>query len=429
MRVAVPAPGLPTLIAGALAVTGGLALVPAAGADVLVSTPQKGRDVVTAPVLVAPDGAQRPLAAVDTGDDGGARPVVSPDRRFVAYAGTDDAFLVPTDGTPATKLDAFAGAAAGGSAFWWLGPTRVVSFSGGLSIRGSIETCGVPTGGCKTARAPGGDRIGTFASGASLWLDSQDYTLPEGLTGVISDWTTATAPQVRRIRAALRRKLRQRLILRSPTGRTRVLKITRRSSVAGTDTYSGLVDGGPQVAYTRTRARTTLLTRSRNGRTQAKLRFRSGTSSTGVFSASGKTRPFRFRTPAGTIGTSVDGVAVVPGGWLVGLSAKDGKGTPLVGTAAPGGAVRTLQLGGKPLTARTLSAAIGVPLAASEKPRYERDFLLGPVGYEAATDSDVVAYDEPIAKRRVVARVPRSGAAPSLVFRGEPGAEISAIAW
>lgn len=432
MRASLLPSPLRPLVGGTLTATVALTLAPAAGADVLVSTPDAGK-TTTPPVLVAPDGTRRTLAVVPGAEDDDApTPVVSPDRRFVAVGRTTSAFLLPTDGSAALKLDAFVGAASGGSAFWWLGPGRVASFAGGLGVPGSIATCAVPGGTCKDTRAPGGTRIGTFADGASVWLDEQDYDLPERLNRAISSWTTASAPEVRTVRAALRRRLRQRLVLRSPGGATRVLRTTRRSSVAGTDAYAGMADGGARALYGRVRVRTTLDTRRRNGRTQVRLAFRSTDVALGTFTTSGRRRSFRFRTPAGTIGTSVGDVTTVPGGgWLVSLAAKDGKGTPLVGRASPGGTVRTLALAGRPLTARALSAAIGVPVPPGVRPAsgFERDLRLRPVGYEAATDSDVVTYDEPGGTRVVVARVPRSGAAPSLVFRGGPAVESSAIAW
>ncbi|MDO9409639.1 MAG: hypothetical protein Q7T67_14585 [Patulibacter sp.] len=62
-------------------------------------------------------------------------------------------------------------------------------------------------------------------------------------------------------------------------------------------------------------------------------------------------------------------------------------------------------------------------------PHGERAFGLRPVAYEAATDSDVVTYDDPDTTVRVVARVPRSGATPSLVLRTAPDTGASSIAW
>ncbi|WP_026910143.1 hypothetical protein [Patulibacter minatonensis] len=436
MRASVPAahPRRTALGAAALAVTSGLALVPTAGADVLVSRSDDARGTAR-PVLVTPDGTRRELAAAPI-DGLGHAPVVSPDRSVVAVVGPatvdglDGVTLLPTDGSPARPLaGATTSIASSGSEFWWTdGPPRLISAITGLGVRGEVDTCAVPARTCKETKAPGETLIGSFDTGASLWTRSGTFLLPETLGSAYQRWTTATAAQVRRVRAGLRRRLVQRVVLRSSDGKERILSTARRAPGTGVLDYERLTDRGPAIVTDRVTHRTTMRTRTRKGRLQLRLTEELRGSVTRAYSPSGRSSAFRLRVPAGTTGAVGEAPTPVAGGWLIAVRAKDVPATRRLARLAPDGTTRTITLGGSPLTVTSLSAALGLPKPEAG-PRRGDISGLRPVGYEAATDSDVVMFDVPADSHQVIARIPRSGAAPSLVLTGAPHQRVGAIAW
>jgi hypothetical protein len=415
--------------AGLAAVTAaaGLALVPAASADVLVSRSDDG-DGTARPVLIAPDGARRELAPAATNDQG-QNPVVSPDRRFVAVAGAEKVAVLPTDGSPALPIAPDTGVAVGGNAFWWApGPLRLIAATGALGNRGDVATCPTPSGPCPTRRAPGETLIGALDTGASVWQRSTAYLPPEGLNGAFEEWVAASPSKLRAVRAGLRRRAPQRLILRAADGTQRTVSSGRRSPASGVDSYTGLTGAGARVIAYRSTTRTTVRTRTRNGRRQLRLVDSVTVPKLRVFSVTGRSKPFRLRAPAGTRPQEQDGLIAVPGGWLIALQGTDGASTRTLGRVSPTGEITTIASAGAPLTAKTLRAALGLP-APEPGPRGIDVSGLRPIGYEAATDSDVVAVDEPGDSRQVFARVPRNGSAPSLVLRGDANVRLDAIAW
>lgn len=443
MRAVNPGPVVSRATAGIVLLGGGLLLAaPTASAEILV-TADRSESVPLASVLLLPDGTARPLAAGPLGSGNVlSRPILSPDHRVAAYYDPPRTVLVPTDGGAATKIVTKIGARADEDGpddvgLWWEGDSTRLSFVGITTDfeRFRVQSCVVATRTCSSSTPPSYDLAGTLASGTSVWVRGGEFEVSDGDAVLERRWRPVSRSRLRALRGLLRRP-RPQAIVRDPVdGAATVISNTRRRPSAGVESVSAIVDTGSQMVVDTTKTRFVLRTRTRHGRTEARIFRPSSAQTFALISDTGGVRPFAFRIPTGTSlarrGISRDArfTVGIPGGLLLGL--RSAGGTPLVGRADGSGTVRSLEVAGRPLTARRLNAALGLP--APDPEEEDRILELRPIGYEAATDSDVVAYrlpgDEEGSYPTVLARVPRDGSSPSIAYRGAPKDDVNATAW
>lgn len=442
MRVTVPSrPSGPLVVARsaatvALAASAALALgATPAGAEVVLSPIVTGLDAPRTspgPTIVAPDGTRRTLAPVPLGDqDGYAVPVLSPDHRWIARPSGARALVIPTDGGPRGSLLAPGVRTDFRTTVWWDADATHVLSEGGddRSGRPVVQRCAVATKACSTAPTGGRELLGTLRSGASLWAGPDVDVVVAGIPDtLLEDWTAATPRTVAQLRRAVRQRIPSRLIHVGPDGRAaQVLRRRNGSFARGLDTYTVAGEPSPDgVLAQHVRRRHRVATRRRAGGLQMRIVGRETLRRWLRISDDGRVHPFAFRTTGGDRRPGRNVVVPGPAGaWIVSLASR--RGATLVGVADPAGRVRRLTVGGAPLTAASLHAALGLDAVVSGPPT-EPTANLRPAGYEAATDSAIVTYDDQ-ENRTVVARVPLAGAAPTLVEHTAESAAVHVIAW
>jgi hypothetical protein len=411
--------------------------------DVLRLEPAGGdTDRPTRPTLLLPDGGRRRLALVPPMGPRAAIKAftVSPDRTRVAMTVGTRLILVPTDGRPASVLrdpalhrgpEAPVWAGVGSASAWWnasgsgltTGPLRTAS--GASAVRRC--TVAVPT--CRTDVLRGTVPVGALPDGRLL-LTEDHGVLEPALSGRYAPWHHRSAAWVRRMRALLQRpRITTLRVEAGPGAPGRVTWRRRRPASAAVVRFQALAPtgttSGALILWDSTRLR--LHTRRLHGRLQARVAVIRGTAGTWRIAPDGRRRTL----PAAVAGRTTPIVSLPDGGWLVQSSTVvRGQRVNRPARTTADGRIVPLRVAGRPITPWTLHDALGRPpterLPVPDPEFGSPDVPVRMVGFEQATNSLVVVYDE--ANGEGVARIPLDGGRASLVEL-VPGLGVGYIAW
>jgi hypothetical protein len=383
----IPSPILPLVALAGLAGTAG-----AAPADVAVLTEEDAGPVLR---IDRPSGGSRaiplPAAAVAAGP-----PVVSPDRTLVGFARNDGrVVLVPLDGGPTRTVGRrLTRATTPLPSLTWSAGRVTSSLSTGVSA-GREQSCD-PSGSC-TSRRTRAAIAGVLPDGRRVRLRGPDVSATGPLVDAWDGWLVRSPARVRVARRALARVERGAVLLEELDGRTRTIARIRGSLLRGISLPLGSpYPASPHgLALSVLHLRLRLEQRRRAGRTETRIVDRTTVDRTWRVAPDGRIvrLPWRgFLAPSPT-----------PDGWI-GADPRE----RLVAVPAAGDAT-VLRVGGRPATPATVLAAAGLERPLGGRLTFEI------AGLEPATDSVVLVVSAAEGASSPVLRVPRDGAAPTVV--------------